>query len=500
MEAFKSIALANKWNMIWPELSLALLALLLLILDLLLPPNKRSFVPLLAVIGQAIVLLFVLYSQMPVGAVLNFSGMLIHTPLGYIMRIFFLIVSLLVSYLSYLYLAKQKLPKVEFFHIILVATPALMFLVQSHHFVMLFIALETFTVGLFVLVSYCRTSEYSLEAGLKYLIMSALSSAILLFGVVLLYGMAGNPTLANFTPDGMDFGRLGNFIDANADNVIAKMGVLFVICGIAFKMGVVPFQIWIPDVYQGAPTPVTAFLAVASKAAAFIVLINLVKGPFVAMEDFLKPLLSAIAVITILFGNITALSQSNVKRLMGLSGIAHAGYMLVGVVASFSITWAIPAVIFYLFTYLLGSFSVFCVMGHLAGSDDEDQQMQDYECLAKNNPFLAGVLAIGLGSLAGIPPLVGFIGKLLIFIAAFQAGLYILLGASVVGVVISIYYYFGWMRDAFFHILQPEFGEGKEAFKDSVSLHVGHRCILMVLAGVTVIFGLYQGILVPFIF
>ena len=240
------------------------------------------------------------------------------------------------------------------------------------------------------------------------------------------------------------------FIMLNPDNLIVKIGALLVVAGLCFKIGAVPFQIWVPDVYQGAPTPVTAYLAVASKAAGFIVLMQLVTGPFLGLSGILIPFLSFIAAATILFGNIAAVTQRNVKRLMGLSGIAHAGYLLVGVVACFHVPWAIYAVIFYLVTYLLASFAVFGVMGIVAGSDDADQEFEDYANFSKKRPFLGGVLVVGLGSLAGIPPLGGFIGKLFIFVAAYQAGLYGLLGISIVGVAISIYYYFGWIREAFF--------------------------------------------------
>jgi NADH-quinone oxidoreductase subunit N len=316
--------------------------------------------------------------------------------------------------------------------------------------------LETVTVAFYVLVAYCRTSQSSLESGLKYLILGALSSGILLFGIVLLYGIAGSPELVGSSRDSLNYNELAKFISLNTDNLlgahnmIVKLGALLVVAGICFKIGAVPFQIWVPDVYQGAPTPVTAYLAVASKAAGFIVLIQLLHGPFIALKEFLVPVLSVIAGLTILFGNVAAVTQRKVKRLMGLSGIAHAGYLLVGVIASLYVPWAIYAVIFYLVTYLLASFAVFGVMSLAAGPDDAKQELEHYENFARKRPFLGGILVCGLGSLAGIPPLGGFIGKLFLFVAAFQAGLYGLLGISVLGVVISIYYYFGWIRECYF--------------------------------------------------
>ena len=266
--------------------------------------------------------------------------------------------------------------------------------------------------------------------------------------------------------------------------------------GIAFKIGSVPFQIWIPDVYQGAPTPTTAALAVSSKAGGFAVLIALVSGPFEPMADLLVPVLSGIAILTILFGNIAALTQRNVKRLIGLSGISHAGYLLIGVVAMFTVPAAQNAIVFYLITYLLASFAVFGVMTHLAGSGKDDaQDLGDYQDMLKESPFLSGVLVLGLASLAGIPPLAGFIGKLLLFYAAFQAELYALLGVAIVGVVISIYYYFGWIKEATFRFwkLPVLDGEEPEPPREWPEVTPLTRLTLGGLALLTLLLGLYQG-------
>jgi NADH-quinone oxidoreductase subunit N len=407
---------------------------------------------------------------------------------------FFLVASILVSVLARVSLAKQPMPRVEFFHIVLVITAALMLLVQANHFVLLFVALETVTVGFYILVSYFRTNPLSLEAGLKYLILGALSSALLLFGIALLYGAAGNRALPGATASPMNFGDLRVFLAANPDNFLAGAGIVLVLAGVAFKIGAVPFQIWIPDVYQGAPTPVTAFLAVASKAAGFAVLLTLT-SVFAPYQGLVRPVLSVMAAATIIFGNLAALTQCNVKRLMGLSGVSHAGYLLLGVVAAITQPSAVGAVLFYLLAYLLGSFAVFAVMTHVAGADDSDQELDHYVNLAKKNPLLAGALAVGLGSLAGIPPFAGFMGKLLIFIAAFKAGLYWLLAVAIGGVILSIYYYFGWIKAAFFTpspVPQPE-GETAPATLTPVGLAAGVALLVLVIG--SVVLGFYPGAL-----
>jgi len=451
-ETLQSIAATNQWAALAPEIAIGLLAVFLLVLEMVLPKRMHdAAIPRVAVWGQVAVFVWVLgnFSSPFIGQEL-FGGMIVLSRDGQLMRLFFLLASVLVCYVASISLGKQRVPRVEFYHVVLIATAAMMLLPNSNHFVMLFVALETVTVALYILVSYFRHSPFSLEAGLKYLVLGALSSAILLFGIVLLYGIGGNAALDGSTRGAMNFGALRGFLEANPDNPVALVGVVLVLCGIAFKIGAVPFQIWIPDVYQGAPTPVTAFLSVSSKAAGFALLMLLVRDVFSPVLHVVIPLLSVLAVLSLAVGNITAIGQQNVKRIMGLSGISHAGFLLMGVVASAQVTWASGAVYFYLLTYLLGSMAVFTVMAVVAGEGDADQELRHYTDLAKARPLLGATLAIGLGSLAGIPPLAGFIGKLLIFIAAFQAHLWLLLAAGVAAVVISIFYYFGWIRAAFF--------------------------------------------------
>ncbi|MBH53654.1 MAG: NADH-quinone oxidoreductase subunit N [Opitutaceae bacterium] len=498
-ESHKILAESNQWSAILPETALVFLALSLLLLDMFGGKPGRELIGRIAVVGQGILIFLsftLLRNNLGIHNQETFSGMLFHSEFSQVMRIFFLLSSLLTSYLGSIFLKKNQISGTEFYTILLLITAGLMLLAQSNHFIMLFVALETVTIGFYVLVSYNRDKSNSLEAGLKYLIMGGLSTAILLMGIVLLFGLASNPELPGMSHNAMKFSDLDIFLRLNGDNVVAKTGVLLVLAGIAFKIGSVPFQIWIPDVYQGAPTPVTAALAVSSKAGGFAVLITLVSGPFKPMAELVVPVLSLTAIVTILFGNIAALTQRNVKRLIGLSGVSHTGYLLIGVVAIYSIPTAESAIVFYLITYLLASYAVLGVMAHLsvAGKDDL-QELGDYQGMLKESPFLSGVLVLGLSSLAGIPPLAGFIGKLLIFYAAFQAELYALLGVAIAGIVISIYYYFGWIKEATFRFWKlPILGaEEPEAPKEWSEIGSLTRVTLGVLALLTLALGLYPG-------
>lgn len=492
IEALKLAAASNQWMAILPELILVCVALGLLALEIVLPKHKHGLIPAVAILGLVGVLVHLVFNFQ--SALLNqtsFNGLLLHTHAGQLMRVFFVLSAILVSFIAQVSLAKQAMPRIEFYHIVLVVAAAMMLLAQSNHFVLLFVALETLTIGLYILVSYFRGNALTLEGGLKYLVSGALSSSLLLFGIALLYGVAGNPMLPTHSANAMHFGELAAFLQANPRNFLASAGIVLVLSGVAFKIGAFPFQIWVPDVYQGAPTPATAFLAVASKGAGFAILLILANTVFVSYSWLVTPVLSAMAATTILFGNIAALTQHNVKRLIGLSGVSHAGFLLLGVVAAPLVPMATGAVFFYLFAYLIASFAVFGVMAHVAGVDDTHQELGDYVGLARERPFLATVLAVGLGSLAGIPPLAGFMGKLFIFVAVFKAGFYGLLTVAIIGVVISIYYYFGWIRAAFFGESSPVEESGAATAPKTVGLTA--TITLGVLALSSIILGFYQG-------
>lgn len=496
LQSLQAIAADNQWMAIFPELMLGCLALALLVLEIVLPKSQHRLIPGVAIAGQIALLVGFVVTGFNSGYIgsTTFNGLLYHSSVGQFMRAFFLLTSIGVSLLGVIALARQKMPRTEFYLIVMVVSGAMMLLAQSNNFVMLFVSLETVTVGFYVLVSYFRTSSLSLEAGLKYLILGALSSSLLLFGIVLLYGVAGNPLLPMHTANAMSFTELQLFLAANPNNFLASVGIVLVLSGIAFKIGSFPFQIWIPDVYQGAPTPVTAFLAIGSKAAGFAVLMALVHQAFAPYQALVVPILAATAAATLLFGNFAALTQHNVKRLLGLSGVSHAGFLLLGVVASFYTEMAVGAILFYLVVYLVASFAVFGVMSYMAGSNDADQELDHYAGLSRENPLLAGVLAVGLGSLAGIPPLAGFMGKLFIFISVVKAGYYWLLAVAIVGVIVSIYYYFGWIKAAFFDGARLPLVPGEKDTRPArTEVGAFASVTLCALALFTLLLGFYQG-------
>ena len=508
MEQFLPFYETNDWARIWPELSLALGAIMILGLELFGKKDSSSvrtgaiaiFFQSVLFVGHLLDYLFWHHS-----AALNFFSDMISQGLqAEVMRSFFLLSSLLVSIIGHRYLCRKGLKSGEFHHLTMLATAGLMLLCQSNHFLMLFVALETVALCFYTLVAYNRDSAKSLEAGIKYLIFGALSSALLLFGIVLLYGVGANPEAwgasypGHESMDPLSFQYLGNLMSENPDNLMLRAGVVLVLAGIAFKVGAAPFQIWVPDVYHGSPLPITAFLGVSSKAAGFFVLLNLVNDPFEGMSEFLLPLLGFVATFTIFFGNLAACAQRNVKRMLGLSGVAHAGYLLVAVMASMQFAGdddrAIWVLFFYLFVYLLASFCVFGVMGLADLPDENEHEFSHYEDLSKKSPWAGFVLVSGIASLAGIPPFAGFIAKLLLISVAYEAKLYLSLTAMVIGVVISIYYYFGWMRAI--ALPRPASFEDEEDASDpwaGLSKPGFMKVVLVVLTMASIVLGFWQG-------
>src|SRR5437762_6068281 len=288
----------------------------------------------------------------------------------------------------------------EFFSLPLLTCAGLMYLVSAIDFIFIFVALELVTISFFVLVSFPRRNPIALEAGVKYLILGALSTAFLVYGITWIFGVTGETNLQRIT---------AAFASGKIDNHAATFGAVLVLVGLGFKIAAVPFQMWVPDVYQGAPTPVTAFLSVGSKAAGFVVLLRVLE-PFLMLPN-MQRLVVLIALLTVVYGNLAALPQNNLKRLLGYSSIAHAGYLLIGVACFDG-----RAVIFYLAAYLLMTLLSFAILIVVAAQTGEE--ISNFDGLAKRAPFLAFAMLVAMASLAGLPFTAGFFGKFFIFVSA----------------------------------------------------------------------------------
>lgn len=316
----------------------------------------------------------------------------------------------------------------EMYLLILLSAAGGLVLVTAQHLAGLFIGLELLSVPIYGLVAYAFFNKRSLEAGIKYMVLSAAGSAFLLFGMALLYADAGS----------LSFSQLAA---AGSSSVLSQLGIGMMLIGLAFKLSLVPFHLWTPDVYEGAPAPVAAFLATASKVAVFAVLLRLYQLSPATAGGWLNDLLTVIAIASILFGNLLALVQNNIKRLLGYSSIAHFGYLLVALIASKGL--AVEAIGVYLATYVLtslGAFGVVTLMSTPYSGRDCDA-LYEYRGLFWRRPYLTAVLTVMMLSLAGIPLTAGFIGKFFVIAAGVESGLWWLLGAMVLGSAIGIFYY-----------------------------------------------------------
>jgi len=435
-------------SLIGLEISVIGLGLVLMLADVFMPAERRKFVGYAAIAALGAMLLMSLSDNGTCSlAGTAFNGSFVNDGLSLFFKRFFIIAAILVLFIAVEF-SDRLVAISEYYSLIVFALAGMLFAASSNDFAMLFVSIELITITFYILVSFQRSKIASLEAGVKYLILGALSSSFMVFGIALIWGTTGT----------LNFTELAAVAPQFADSKIFLLGVLLVLVGLGFKIAAFPFQIWAPDVYQGAPTPTTAFLAVGSKAAGFVLLLRVLFTAVPSVTAHWGNLLIVISGITILYGNLCALPQQNLKRLLGYSSISHAGYLLLGVAALNASGQA--AILYYLagylFTVLAGFLVIALVLRHL----DTEEQI-GLAGLHKRSPLLAATMTLAMVSLAGIPPLAGFFGKFLLLKSAVEAaqttgnhGYYCLVFTALAGVVISLYYYFGvikaiyWSKEA----------------------------------------------------
>ena len=429
-----------------PEAVVALSALIVLSIGLLAKraTSACAFVAGLGLIGAVTAVLL-----LPADKTL-FGGMLVISPLTSLFKI----ICLALAFFTVLLTMGEKVPRHpgEYLALILLATVGLMLLVGSEELLMIFIGLELLGLSLYVLAAFDKTDVRSAEAGLKYFLFGSTASAFTLFGISLLYGMTGTTGLA----------AIAARLATTPIQPLLAVGIVMTLVGFAFKIAAAPFHLWAPDAYQGAPVPSAAFIASGSKVASFVVLGKIVLIGFApaqgsagwhAMAAGWSPVLAALAALSIVVGNLVALAQSNVRRLLAYSAVAHAGYTLIGFVAG--TRQGFSAALFYTTIYavtLVGAFAVVGVVRRETGGDD----FSNFSGLASRSPVLAGSMAVFMLSLAGIPPLAGFFGKFYLFSTALQAGtnhaLLWLVGLGLVGSFVSLYYYLLVLKAVFVEV------------------------------------------------
>jgi NADH-quinone oxidoreductase subunit N len=408
-----------------PELALVCLALLILGLDLFRGGDKRRWLGWLAATGLAVIFVLNLFWSRT-GGELVLSGMLKTDSLALVFKETFIVAAILTVLISVDY--KPLKSHGEYYALTILATLGMSLMASAADLIMLYVALELTSITLYILAGYLRDVPKSTEAGLKYFLFGAFSSALMLYGMSLVYGLTGETELS----------KVAVALTASSQPLPVVLGALFLLAGFGFKIAAVPFHMWTPDVYEGAPTPVTAFVSVASKAAGFAVLMRVFIGTF----DFIRPdwvaVVGALSVVTMTLGNVVAIPQTNIKRMLAYSSIAQAGYVLIGVVCIS--TLGVVSAIFYLIVYTLTNICAFAVVILISNATGSDE-IADFAGLSRRSPAMALVMLLALLSLGGIPPVAGFFGKLYIFAAAIEQGLLWLVVIGVLNAIISLYYY-----------------------------------------------------------
>lgn len=417
------------------EIAVVLSGLALLMVDLWLPTERRRNLGYLAA-GAVGLILIGSFVWNP-GTQSAFSNSYVIDPFAMYFKRFFLLAALFVLIMSVDFADQIPVGISEFYALILFALSGMLFAASTNDFILLFVSIELITVTFYILTSYQRQRLRALEAGVKYLILGALSTGFTLFGIALIFGTAQT---TNFTEI---LTKAGVY-----ESKLFLLGIFMVLVGLGFKIAAFPFQIWAPDVYQGSPAPVTTFLAIGSKAAGFVLLLRVLFGAVPTLAQNWSELLIVVTMITILYGNLCAIPQRNLKRLLGYSSIANAGYLLLGVSAANSAGHS--AILYYLLGYLFSVTGAFFVIS-IVSRESQDEDINMLNGLHQRSPLLAATLTLAMVSLAGIPPLAGFFGKFLLLRSVVERSAtdpfyWALLGVALFGIVTSFYYYLGVVR------------------------------------------------------
>jgi NADH-quinone oxidoreductase subunit N len=455
---------------ILPELVLTAGALLVLIADVALPKAQRAalaWVTLLALGATAVSLAPFTSTRVEVA-----HGLIAVDQFALFFKVVFLLAAAVTVLMSVRYLAVEGASPGEYYFLILCATLGMFIMAGGIDLITIFIGLETMAVSFYILAGFIKPNQRSNEAAVKYFLLGAFSLGILLYGMSLMYGLSGTTNLRVMATQ---------FTGQERDPRLI-LAVILVVAGVGFKIAAVPFHMWAPDVYEGAPTPITAFLSVGSKAASFAMLIRIFVEGLPAMNADWRLLFWVLAIVTMTVGNVAAVTQSNVKRMLAYSSIAHAGYVLIGIVAwSPTNPRGITATLIYLMVYSFMQLGAFAVIVLLRRQDVVGDELKDFSGLHFRNPFAAFAMLLFMLSLGGIPPTAGFMGKFWLFSAAIDAHYYWLAVIGVLNSAISLYYY---IRIVVFMYLKKETMGSQPSMTPALSVALGVAVLGTLVLGV----------------
>ncbi len=417
-----------------PEIVLAALAMALLMLGVFRKNDATDVVTLGSIAALGLAALLVIWS----GESIAFNGAFVVDSFARVMKVLTLFGSAVAIVLSVHFMKREKVARFEYPILILLATTGMMMMISANSLIALYLGLELQSLALYVVAAIKRDSARSSEAGLKYFVLGALSSGMLLYGASLVYGFTGSVL----------FPEIAVVIATTGVHLGLVFGLVFIIAGLAFKVSAVPFHMWTPDVYEGAPTPVTAFFASAPKLAAMALFIRVMMTPFAGAVDQWQQIIVFVSLASMALGAFAAIGQSNIKRLLAYSSIGHMGFALVGLAAGSQ--QGVSGVVIYMMIYMIMTLGVFACVIAMRRNGAQVEEIADLAGLSRTNKGLAFVLAMLMFSLAGIPPLAGFFAKYFVFLSAIQSGLYTLAIFGVIASVVGAYYYLRIVKIMFF--------------------------------------------------
>lgn len=421
------------FSTIWPLTFLTVWACILLLIDLFLPKERKGITALLAALGLAFTLGFTL-AQIGIQQT-GFMGMVVADGFSTFVNALLLVSGLLGIALAYGYVKRMGLERGEYYTLLLFSVTGMMLMAQAADLIVVFLALELLSIPLYVLAAFARPKVESEEAGIKYFLLGAFATGFVVYGTALVFGATGLTNLS---------GIVAAASSGTANLLLLAIGSALILVGLGFKVAVVPFHMWTPDVYQGAPSAVTAFMSSGAKIAGFAALLRVFATAFPSIASDMTGIFWGLAALTMILGNVIAISQTNIKRLLAYSSIAHAGYILMAFVPYGNPEVApvsIAAGLFYLVAYALTNFGAWAVVIALEKSEGKGLEIADYAGLARKHPALAAAMTVFMLSLIGLPPTVGLVGKFYLFRAVIAGGF---TGLAIIGVLtslISAYYY-----------------------------------------------------------
>ena len=417
----------NDWLSILPVLILSGWGMILLIVELFVPKERSALIGWLSMVGivGTLIALALLGGQ----TVSGFSGMIVLDGMSAFIGAIGLIATLLTVWVSLNYNRDRGIERGEYYALLLFSTSGILLMAQATNLIVVFLGLELLSIPLYILAGFARPQLESEEAAIKYFLLGAFATGFLVYGIALTYGASGTTDIA----------RLAEAAQTGRNATLLLIGTGLLIVGLGFKVAAVPFHMWTPDVYEGAPTPITGFMSVVAKAAGFAAMLRVLLFGLAAVRLDWIPVVAILSALTMIVGNVVALSQTNLKRMLAYSSIAHAGYMLMGVAAGNQA--GLSAVMFYLLAYTFTNLGAFAVLTALARREGEDQTFSQYAGLMRQHPWLTAAMALFMLSLTGIPPTGGFFGKYYLFLAAVGGNLGWLAIIGVLTSVISAFFY-----------------------------------------------------------